>query len=59
MKQNRIILFLLAIGFLSACESDVELFGDGEDVAVIFALLDQSAPVQYFRTIGKACALGR
>ena len=49
MRYNRFFVFLLSLTFLQACETEVDLFGDGPDVPVVFALLDQSAPVQYFR----------
>ncbi len=49
MRYNRLLVLLLSLTFLQACESEVDLFGDGPEVPVVFALLDQSATVQYFR----------
>jgi len=40
--------FFLMLTFYS-CETEVDLFSDYEDVAVVYALLDQGDSVQYFR----------
>ena len=34
---------------VSSCETEVDLFSDPEDVAVVYALLNQGDSVQYFR----------
>lgn len=49
MKYTRFLILTLSLGFLQACETEVDLFGDGPQVPVVFALLDQSQQVQYFR----------
>ncbi len=49
MKLNKLIAYLFVLMSLVACETEVDLFSNEDDVAVVFALLDQSDSVQYFR----------
>lgn len=47
--MNRIILFFIAIPFLSGCSNDFDLTENWQDITVAYGLLDQSEPVQYIR----------
>lgn len=50
LKSISLVLAVLALMLsFSACETEVDLFTDPEDVAVVYALLDQGESVQYFR----------
>ncbi|MEQ8323506.1 MAG: hypothetical protein RIC15_02335 [Vicingaceae bacterium] len=49
MRIKALLPSLLVLFSLFSCETEVDLFGDSEQVPVVFALLDQSQAVQYFR----------
>ena len=51
MKRSllKYALPVMASVLLISCKSEIDLFGDVEEVPVVFALLDQSDSVQYFR----------
>lgn len=56
MKKQIFLFSLLAsLGFLNACSSDVELYADYKDVAIIYAMLDHRADTNYVKITRAFC----
>ena len=56
MKKSQVFLFCsMLLGFLASCSTDVDLYADYKDVAIIYAMIDPRDDTTYVKIVRAFC----